>query len=290
MDLVAAVEEHNEIAPWTRGGLARFLAYCEAGDTSALRAEVTVDFLQTLVARGYSPHTIHIYRSMVNTFFRWLYQQGLLSFDAQSLRQAFIDQAAIIPKASPVRMVAPEEADVRGLLEAAYAALPHAKAGTSRGKQQYLTYLRNIAIVETLRATGIRSTELVLLRRRDLDLENQVACASDGRVLYFDLKSWGALMRYLLARSDPVNRPLLVQQAPVFARHDPPSTSRGMLPLHRMYVWKIIRKLRTTESLTTRSLRRRFGQRLLAATADERGTAELLGLKRVENVRRYGRA
>jgi ribosomal protein S19E (S16A) len=59
--------------------------------------------------------------------------------------------------------------------------------------------------------------------------------------------------------------------------------------MHRLWVASIIRKLRTAGGLTARSLRRRFGQRLLAATADERGTAGLLGLKRPENARPYRR-
>jgi integrase len=134
----------------------------------------------------------------------------------------------------------------------------------------------------------MRTGELVALRRCDLDMERQVAYARDGRELVFDLRSWAALAQYLAARNDPVAYPLLVWQAPVFARHDPSSVGRGLLPLGIKGVATILRELATSGPVRPRDLRARFGQRLLTATADVRGTAELMGLKDLPNVRRYG--
>jgi site-specific recombinase XerD len=289
MDLATAIQEHTETAPGRRTGLARFLADCRVDDTRWLTPAHSVAFLQTLLDQGLAPLTIHGYRSAANAFFRWLLDQGLVSFDGPALKQAFDEQAALIPKEPRAQMEAPAEEDVRRLVEAAQAALPTRPADTLAGQRQYLLYLRNIAIVETLRATGIRPGELVQLRLCDLDQAQQAAQAPDGRLLYFDLESWGALTRYLVARGDPVDRPLLVWQAPVFARHDSSCTRRGPLPMHHAAVGNLIRTLRSSEALTCRSLRRRFGQRLLAATGDERGTAKLLGIKRPKNARPYRR-
>jgi integrase len=287
MDLAAAIAQHIDIAPSRRSGLVKFQAYAQVDDTSALRAQDTVDFLRTLIAQDKSTATILDYRSAVNNFFRWLFQQGQVSFDARSLRQAFVDQAAIVPKRSRPRIEAPAEGEVESLVEAAYAARPASPAGTPAGRSEHLAYLRNIAIVEMLQATGVRGGELVRLRRCDLDEARQVACAPDGRLLYFDLESWGALARYLAARGDPEGYPLFVWQAPVFARHDRSSQGPGLLPMHRPSVGRILQKLRRSEGLTARTLRRRFGRRLMAASADERGTAALMGIKYVANVRRY---
>jgi site-specific recombinase XerD len=156
-----------------------------------------------------------------------------------------------------------------------------------QGRLRHLTYLRNIAIVEMLRATGARPRELVALRRGDLDELNQVARAPDGRHLYFDLASWAALARYLEARRDPVFCAHLLSQVPLFARHDLRSAGQGLQPLAAARVGKILKGLRSTEMLTARALRIRFGQRLLAATADEKGTAKLLGIKGLVPVRLY---
>ena len=97
----------------------------------------------------------------------------------------------------------------------------------------------------------------------------------------------GALMHYLLARGDPLDLPLFRQQMPVFARHHAGSASRGLQPLNVRMVNQLVRDLRTSGAMTPRKLRIRFGRSLLSATADERGTARLLGLKTMASVRRY---
>jgi|GEM_PF-1832569 len=290
MDLVEAASRYREIAPSARCGLTAFLAYCQVEDTWSLRAADTVDVLGSLASQGYAPETILRYKTAINGFFRWLCAEELVSFGAEALQEAFLDQGAVLPRRVRAQRVGPEEGDVRALLEAAYAARPAAPPGTVQGWQSHLTYLRNIAVVEMLRATGARPRELVALRRRDLDEENQVARALDGRCLYFDLASWAALARYFEARRDPVDRPQLLRQAPLFARHNLASAGKGLLPLDAGRVGKILRRLRTSETLTTRALRTRFAQRLLAATADEKGTARLLGIKGLKTVRRYRKA
>ncbi len=287
MHLASAAACYKELKPSARGGLAAFLAYTQVEDTSALKAEDAVGFLNSLTGRGCAPATIRRYKTTINGFLRWLLEENLLSFDAKALQQAFLDQGAILPRRVEPRRVGPQEDDVRALLEAAYAARPAAPPCKPRGLRSHLTYLRNIAVVETLRATGACPRELVALRRRDLDEENQVARAPDGRLLYFDLASWAALARYFEARRDPVHCPVLLRQVPLFARHGPRSAGQGPLPLDVSRVAKILKDLRATDTLTTQALRTRFAQRLLDATGDEKGTARLLGLKSLQTLRRY---
>lgn len=150
-----------------------------------------------------------------------------------------------------------------------------------------LAYLLNVAIVENLRATGLRISELVALRRCDLHSQGQAAAAPDGRTLYFDLESWAALSRYLAARGDPANYPLLQWNLPLFARHDPASVGQPLQPLHRVSVSRILTSLSPTAGLGGRALRTRFAHLVLAATQDQAGTAQLLGLKKSSSIRRY---
>jgi site-specific recombinase XerD len=288
MDLRAAAKAYLAGRPSARSGLAAFLAYCDVEDTADLRAAAAVAFVRHLGLAGYARDTVLRYRSAVNPFFRWLYERELVPFGADALRQAFSQQANHIPARRPERIAVPDEADVRALVEAARAAAARTYPATRGGRQRRLIALRDLAIVETLRATGARPAELAALRCGDLDEENQVASAPDGRRLIFDLRSWGALARYLAARGDREDRPLLLWQAPVFARHDPASAGRNLLPMRAVAVTRIVHRLRPSGTLTATGLRARFGQRLLAATKDEKGTGRLLGLKDLTSVRRYG--
>jgi len=285
--LATAAEQFREIKPWTRHGLAAFQAYCQAEDTSELEAADLNGDLHDLASKGYAASTLLAYRTQANAFFRWLVDGELVPFGPKALNQAFTQQYKALPTQGPDRAAIPDEQDVRDLIEAARAAAPTSGPDSARGRKQRLSYLRNIAIVEMLRATGIRPGELVSLRRCDRDEARQCAYAPDGRRLYFDVESWGALARYLETRRVPAGNPLLVWQAPVFARHDPRCPGPGLTPLGPNSVRQIIAVLRTSGATRAKDLRARFAQRLLEATMDERGTARLLGIKYLPGVRRY---
>jgi len=288
MNLTAAVEEYLQRKPWARSGLRAFLAYSRVEDTRWLRAEDLVGFCRSLQGRGLAPNSAQVYLCVANRFVRELVERKLACFGLTALEEAIAEQGRFTEPVLDRKLAAAGEEEVRELVEAAYEAVPGINPRTGKGWRAYLTYLRNIALVETLRASGVRPAELVALRLGDLNLRDQVARAPDGRLLYFDLRSWGAVMRYLLARGDAANLPLHHQKLPVFARHDAGSGGKLAGPLHVNSVNGIVRKLRRSEMVTASSLRVRFGRSLLAATTDERGAARLLGLKRVRNVRRYG--
>lgn len=288
MNLMAAMEEYQQAAPWARGGLAAFRSTCRAGDTRALTPEHLLDFGQSLEFRGLAASTQAGYRSAVRRFFHWLLEKDLASFSRRALEEALVQESRLAPPVRHRAMWGAEEWEVRQLMDAAYAAAPQLSPEKPSGRLATLSYLRNIAIVEVLRSTGARPSELVALRLGDLDLLQQVATAPDGRRLYFDLKSWGAVSHYLLMRSDPVDQPLLYRHLPLFARHDAGSAKGPLEPLSTRTINHILGNLSAMPGVTPRMLRVRFGRSVLAATMDERGTARLLGLKRLASVRRYG--
>ncbi len=184
-------------------------------------------------------------------------------------------------------IAAPDEDQVRALVRAAHAAVPLVEPHLPSARCRHLAYLRNVAIVETLRATGLRVSELLALRRADLDGHSQTATAPDGRTLYFDLESWAALSRYLAARGDSDNHPLFHWNQPLFARHDRASLGQPLQPLHRETVRCLLATLSPEPGLGARALRTRFAHRVLAATGDQAGTAHLLGLTKPSSLRRY---
>jgi len=287
MELAEAVARYRETRSSAVAGLTAFVVYCEARDTRALMATDAVHFLGSLASQGYAARTILRYRTGVNGFLWWLCEGDLVPFGREALERAFLEQGEVLPRQVRGQGEGPEEGEVRALVEAAYAARPSGPPGTAQNWRSHLVYLRNIAIVETLRATGARPGELTALRRGDLDEEQQTARAPDGRTLYFDLASWAALARYFEARRDPVDCPLLLRQTPVFAQHDASKAGKALAPLVANRVGVVLRELRRSETVTARGLRVRFGRRLLAATEDEKGTARLLGIKGLDVVRRY---
>jgi integrase len=175
-----------------------------------------------------------------------------------------------MPVARVRRARVPDEREVRARVEAAYAAVPAIHPDTALGRGRHLIYLRNIAIVEVLQVTGILLSELVALRRCDLDEARQCAYAPDGRRLVFDLEGWGALARYLGARGDLAGYPLLIRHRPVFARHGGSRARRGLSPLDARSVHLILAKLQGSGSaVRPRDLRVRFAHWLLEATKDK---------------------
>jgi hypothetical protein len=54
MKLAAAVEQFQAITPWTRYGVAAFLAWCQAEDKGALEVADLLAFFHELAGQGYA--------------------------------------------------------------------------------------------------------------------------------------------------------------------------------------------------------------------------------------------
>ena len=97
-----------------------------------------------------------------------------------------------------------------------------------------LARLRNIAMLEALRSSGMRVGELVGLIRDDLDYRQHCARVTGKgdkqRVVYFDDAAWNAIQSYLKAHVDGA-RGRALYALPLFARHDRRVGAR-ILPLH----------------------------------------------------------
>ena len=127
--------------------------------------------------------------------------------------------------------------------------LPHVRPVLRRpgDLREQLAKLRDIAIVEALRCSGLRVGELVSITRKQLEDEDRgvwvVGKGNKVRRVYFDERAWEAIHRYLQARQ-PVDgatgNPL--SELPVFARHDRRAGSK-VLPLTTQTVQNTIRRL-----------------------------------------------
>lgn len=147
-------------------------------------------------------------------------------------------------------------------------------------------YLRDVAILETLYATGSRASEVVNLKLRDLHLDSGFCqCEGKGskqRLVPLGKPAIAALHAYLKEL-----RPKLLPsgEAPwVFI-------SRGGKALTREMLWILVKKYVQRAGLNARvsphTLRHSFATHLLAGGADLRTVQELLGHANIRTTQHY---
>jgi integrase len=263
-----------------------FVRECSLEALGDVQPGLTVDFVGGLQALGFSVRTVHRYRQAVNAFLCWLLAEGVAGYDEAALREACWAQAEVLRPCERAEPVYATEEEVRGILAAAYGVQVPPDPTRPEGRRQQLSRLRNIALVEALRATGARASELVALRRGDLAVEVQQAMVADGRRLYFDVRSWAALVHYLGVRDGDEGLPLLLWSRPVFVRHDLRGEGR-FLRMRTRAVYGVIVKLRGEGGITAQGFRNRFARKVLEASRDVEGTAALLGVSAVRFRERY---
>jgi site-specific recombinase XerD len=177
----------------------------------------------------------------------------------------------------PLPKLPPEEA-VTGLIDAAI----RVKEQPKRPRLE-LARLRNIAMLQALRTSGMRVGELVGLKRDDLDYRLHTARVTGKgnkqRIVYFDDAAWNAIQAYLKARGDGARGRALYQQ-PLFARHDRRASSK-VLPLTtdtvRMVFNSLARAAGIQVAMTPHSLRHAFATKVLEATGDLAVVQDMLG-------------
>lgn len=165
--------------------------------------------------------------------------------------------------------------------------------------------IRDLAILETLYATGIRVSELVRLRLRDIDLEDRrIKIRGKGnkeRIVVFGEPSAEALQHYLSRRhellehhqasSGTSQQSLQGNAGTSGAKNESIFLNYKGTPLSARSVQKIIKKYVVREQLDRKlsphSFRHAFASHLLNAGADLRVIQELLGHESLSTTQRY---
>lgn len=165
-------------------------------------------------------------------------------------------------------------------------------------KREHLAKLRDIAIVEALRCTGLRVGELVTIARKQLENQDRavwvIGKGNKVRRVYFDERAWEAIHHYLQARQPfdgATGRPL--SELPVFARHDKKSGAK-VLPLSTQSVQNTIRRLAEgaglgAKGITPHALRHYFATRIYQTTHDLAVTQTALGHESPNTTRIYAK-
>jgi site-specific recombinase XerD len=188
----------------------------------------------------------------------------------------------------------PKAEDLAALVAAAY----DRPLKREDDEREYLGKLRDIAIVEVLRCTGLRVGELVKITRKQLDGDESAAWIigkrGKARRIYFDQQAWGAIHHYLQARQihdGASQRPLA--ELPVFARHDK-RVGAKILPLTTVSIQNTIRDLAEradlgAKGITPHTLRHYFATRIYQTTHDLAVTQTALGHSSPNTTRIYAK-
>jgi integrase/recombinase XerD len=225
---------------------------------------VIQEYMLEMKDRDYAATTVARKVAAMKSFFEYLLRQGGIDVDpTEGL------SSPKVKKQTP-HTIPPEQVD---RLLAAPAAQHSANA------------LRDVALMETLYATGVRVSELINLNLGDVDLFNRLVACNSGRrsrVVPIFPRAVTALQVYL----DEGRPQLLVDtnETALFLNH------RGQR-LTRQGLWLIIKRyvndVGIDDSVTPHTLRHSFAAHLLNAGANLREVQERLGHANVSTTQMY---
>lgn len=221
----------------------------ESAPVTVLGVDHAIDFVAWLRHEHFpdpdqpAKATLQLYLTVIYRFYRSLLKRDLAvnATDLARLQESYRDARNIRGESRPKD---PKLEAVRAVIAAARSIPPFA-GDNDLDRDRELARLRDIAVVETLRATGCRVGELVGMRRGDLDWMAHSALVkgkgSKWRKVYWDERAWQALQAYLHARHDG-DEPRSLARLPVFSGHGNRSGST-LAPLTTRHVSRTIRAL-----------------------------------------------
>lgn len=228
-------------------------------------AEITVESLESFIAflhQSYKPKTAKRKIASVKAFFHYLEYKDIITINPFNKIQIKFREPVILPKVIPLHII-------EKLLKTIYN--QHAIANTDYQKRKTL---KDIAIVELLFSTGIRISELCLLKASDVDL-------LDNTILIFGK---GAKERRIQIGNDDVAKILMEYQScfkEEIARTNYFFTNKSGQPVSDQYVRKMLNKYTALAGInihiTPHMFRHTFATSLLETDVDIRYIQEMLG-------------
>lgn len=213
------------------------------------------EFIYQLKEMGRAPSSIRRKVSSLRSYFGFLLAEALISRDPSELLEA--------PKLGRALPTVLSRSEVEALLDAPNGDEPLAA--------------RDRAMLELMYATGLRVSELISLRTRDLDLNERLirvrGKGSKERIVPFGEKASKSLGQYM-ERIRPDLASKREHQGALFL-------GRRGHPLSRMAAWKIVRRhvdrAGIRKRVTPHTLRHTFATHLLEGGADIAAVQEMLG-------------
>ena len=244
----------------------RFVQWVGKKRLPALTIGDLSDFVASLTDQGLAPASVARNVVAIRTFFKYLQLEGIVRENPAEL---------IVTQKMWQRMpgvLSPREVE----------------AFLSAPKKSDAYYLRDVAMLEVLYATGCRATEVCTLRVRDLSLnERHLKCEGKGgkqRMVPIGTSAIVAINRYTEEL-----RGKLAAKCP----HPPEELflSRSGRPLDRIQLWRLVKyyalRAGISSDISPHSLRHSFATHLLAGGADLRLVQEMLGHASIQTTQIY---
>lgn len=242
---------------------ASFLATCGIAGVEEIQPDHLKGYVEYLQAERFKPATISRHIASIKAFYHYLYKEHLVKCDISDVMRA--------PKVvRPLPGVMTVDEVVR-LLE---------QPGNSTPKE-----LRDKAMLELLYATGIRVTELLMLKITDINLQMGFLICRDmhkERIIPFGNKARNALLMYMENGRDAL---LAGDDSEVLFLN-----CSGQ-PMSRQGFWKLIKfyanKGGINTDITPHTLRHSFAAHLVENGADLRSVQEMLGHSDISTTQIY---
>ncbi len=242
----------------------RFIDYVWDIDASEIKMMHIQDFRTYLIKQGLSPKTVNYHAVGLRSFFKFM-----LRNDVETLSPEKIDLAKIPPR----RVSYLSEQQVQDILVAPWIF-----------EKNTLKIARDKAILATLYGTGLRVTELITLKTKDIKLsENQFSVIWKGsklRSVFLTQDAKEKLKKYILSRGDD-SEYLFISL----------SGNSYWEPLSRNSIESLVKKyaelVGITEKVTPHTLRHSFATSLLRRGADIRSVQALLGHSSIQTTQIY---
>ena len=253
----------NTLEAYRRDALS-FLHFLKAHhsirDWNQVEQQFVIDFLASKKARDYATSSLSRNLIAIKVFFNFLKREGVIKNNPAALLET-PKLWQLIPEA-----LSPEEIDVL---------FSQPNVTTKKGA-------RNLAILETLYASGLRVSELCLLKVLDVD-DHYVRVFGKGgkeRVVPIGKKAVEAIDRYLAFRDGPEDAG---EQYLFLGSHGK--------PMDRVQVWKLVKhyakKAGIQKRISPHTFRHSFATHLLDNGADLRVIQEMLGHANICSTDRY---
>ena len=281
-NLVKWIDQFREYLQAANRPLTTIRAYCVAlrqfqalASDRELTVDVAIAFAQELKV---APAAKSNYLAAVSRFYRFLIARGIIEITNRDWER-FREFRHDLGRFGERRPHPPSDEAVQELLQRAIAHQVRPSQSKNVQRRNDLTYLRNIALLEALRASGMRVGELVSINREDLDSQDH-SCRVVGkgrkeRTVYFDARAWTAIEKYLLLRADEGSQYGIA----VFARQNRKLDRIERLStrsVQRLFA-RLVPDLKKRMRFTPHSLRHAFATRALEATGNLAVVQDLMG-------------
>jgi site-specific recombinase XerD len=252
-----------------------------------------------LNAQGLSRNSIDRHLAAAMQFVRFLFREELApQIDARSYAsiEATFNDARRGRKMRRIPRAPGNEAIDEVITQAAEAETDNDKATEATQRRKELRRLRDIAALEILRSAGLRVSELVALKRWNLDWEGhrlliEVTKSKEPRAVPLDDRAWRAIQAYLKTRQPQdgaTGRPL--HTLPLIARHDKRAGEK-VLHISTRSIQQMLKDTREEAGidmpLTPHSMRHQLATDMGRATGNLALVQMVLGHQSPETTRGY---